>query len=446
MAIKPPLDPTPLKVLQRYHQAVLNTFHDGETLVDAVQRRPGIYGPNPIAFLSILARRPTVTISDLEEALVNDRSLVRAGAFRGSMFLIATEDYPLYFRAFHNMLSNGGMAKLKANGIDDHTLSVYAHRLRESKFPMSKSSGELLDIILPVREKKPPSDIERVIFRKLCDLGVIVRTTSKGWKGNQYNYALVDNWLNGMMLTKEQGDQARTEVTRRYLATYGPARAEDIEWWTGFTPQEVRRSIDNLGREVLKFPVDGLDESLIGLKETVDAIRKWQSEPGQIQFLPLWDAFILGWADRTRVVEAKYHPWVYDKAGNGASTIVEDGRVIGLWQFRDGDSITLEFHVFESFATRLNAIRLAADDYASSLARVAGSTDIRVIERALPPPLAERPPASFMWPLGKQPVFQQSGFSGLRNPMDRRGQNTYRGKYLDDDSLVRTQDKSGAAS
>jgi hypothetical protein len=440
MAIKAPLEPTPFKVLQRYHQALINTFNDGETLVDAVQRRPGIYGPNPIAFLSILARRPSVTIGDLEEALVNDRALVRAGAFRTSLFLIATEDYPLYFRAFNNMLSKAGMDKLRAGGVDDHTLVIYAHRLRESKFPMSKASAELLDIILPVRDKKPPQDIARLIFRKLCDLGVLVRTTSKGWKGNQYNYALVENWLNGMNLTKEQGDQARTEVTRRYLSTYGPARVEDVEWWTGFTPQEVRRSIDNLGREVLQFPVEGLDDKMIGLRETVESIRKWQCEPGRVQFLPLWDAYLLGWADRTRVVSPKLAPWVYDAAGNTASTIVEDGRVIGLWQFRDGDSITLEFHVFEPYANRLNAIRLAADDYASSLARVAGSSDIRVIERALPVALADRPPASFMWPLGKEPVFQQSGYPSIVNPMDRRGTNKLRASYLDDAGLSGSAD------
>ena len=91
-------------------------------------------------------------------------------------------------------------------------------------------------------------------------------------------------------------------------------------------------------------------------------------------------------------------------------------------------AITLEFHVFEPYANRLNAIRLSADDYASSLARVAGSSDIRVIERALPATLAERPVASFMWPLGKEPVFQQPGNERIVNPMDRRGQNALRSK------------------
>jgi len=36
----------------------------GIEIVEAIHRRPGIYGPNPIAYLSLLARRPTLTLGD----------------------------------------------------------------------------------------------------------------------------------------------------------------------------------------------------------------------------------------------------------------------------------------------------------------------------------------------------------------------------------------------
>ena len=104
MPVKGSYEVTSLRQLQRYHHSTLNTFSDGETLVEAIHKRPGIYGPNPIAYLSLLARRPTLTLGDMEEALINDRSLVRATAFRGSLFLLASEDYPLYFRALFDTL------------------------------------------------------------------------------------------------------------------------------------------------------------------------------------------------------------------------------------------------------------------------------------------------------------------------------------------------------
>jgi len=86
----------------------------------------------------------------------------------------------------------------------------------------------------------------------------------------------------------------------------------------------------------------------------------------------------------------------------------------------------------------LNAVRLAAETHAAQLAVVAGARDVRVIERALPAALADRPAASFLWPLGKEPVFRL-GENDDENPMDRRERqpNVLRSKFLDDERLVR---------
>jgi hypothetical protein len=443
MASKGSFEATPLRQLQRYHHSTLNSFGDGETLVEAIHRRPGFYGPNPIAYLSLMARRPTLTLGDLDEALINDRSLVRATAFRGSLYLLAAEDYPLYFRALYDTLSTTGMSRLRSEGIDETQLAHFARRLNEDAFTMPKNETELVNILYPGKEKRPGLDVERTLLRKLCDLGVLVRTTTKGWKGNQFSYALASIWLEGVSLQPEHVDQARVEVVRRYLRAYGPARFEDIVWWTGIAATDTRRVLDTLGREVVRFPVDGLGDGLVTLRETTEPIRKGAGgAPDRILFLPLWDAYPLGWRDRTRVVEPRFAPWVYDPAGNTTSVILEEGRVIGLWQFRDGDFITLEFHIFEPYANRLNAVRLAAEGHAGQLATVAGARDVRVIERALPAPLAERPAQSFLWPLGKEPVFRISD-SDYDNPMDRRQRqpNVLRSKFLDDERLVRPADE-----
>jgi len=439
MAGKGSYESTPLKVLQRYHHTTLNSFGDGETLVEAIHRRPGCYGPNPIAFLSLLARRPGLTLGDLDEALINDRSLVRATAFRGSMFLMPTEDYPLYFRALFDTLSTSGMSRLRSEGIDEVELSRLADRLRTADFSIQKSEKHIIELLYPGKERRPSDDVLRTLLRKLCDIGVLVRTTSKGWKGNQFQYALAKHWLEGVELNLDNVEAAKLEVVRRYLRAYGPARFEDIVWWTGLSATDVRTLVEQLGREVVRFLVDGLGEGLLTLREVADTTRKGGvAVPDRILFLPLWDAYPLGWRDRTRVVDTRFAPWVYDPQGNTTSIIVEEGRAIGLWQFRDGDTITLEFHLFEPYNNRLNAVRLAAEAHAGELLRVSGARDLRVVERALPVPLAERPAQSFMWPLGKDPVFRHSD-SDYDNPMDRRERtpNVLRSKFLDDERLVR---------
>jgi hypothetical protein len=442
MGMKTPFELTSLKTLQRYHHTTLNAFGDGETLVEAVQRRPGMYGPNPIAYLSLLARRPTLTPGDLDEALINDRSLVRAAAFRGSVFLMPSEDYPIYFRALHDTLTSSGMSRLRSAGIDERALGVAATKLRAAAFTVQKTDRQIMEILYPARSNAINVDVEKLMLRKLCDIGVLARTTTKGWKGNQYNFALVEGWLGIETLEPDNVEPAKVELVRRYLRAYGPARIEDVSWWTGFTAVETRRLFESMGREIVRMPIDGLGEGLVTLRETADLIKKGGvPSPERVLFLPLWDAYTVGWRDRTRVVDPRFAPWVYDPQGNAASIIVEEGRAVGVWQFRDGDSITLEFHVFEPYNNRLNAVRLAAETHAGELARVAGARDMRVVERVLPPPLADRPAQSFLWPLGKDPVFRSDG--ELENPMDRRERapNVMRTKFLDDERLSRPSDE-----
>ena len=439
MAGKGSYESTPLKTLQRFHHSTLNSFGDGETLVEAIHRRPGCYGPNPIAYLSLLARRPGLTLGDVDEALINDRSLVRASAFRNSMFLIPAEDYPVYFKALHGTLVTSGMNRLRSDGIDDAELQRLADCLRNADFPLQKTENQVTDILFPGKERRPRTEVERQLLRKLCDIGVLVRTTSKGWKGNQFNYALIKHWLEGAEFSGENPEPARLEVVRRYLRAYGPARFEDIVWWTGLPATEVRHILEMLGREVVRFLVEGLGEGLLTMREMAETARKGGLQvPERILFLPLWDAYPLGWRDRTRVVDQRFAGWVYDADGNTTSIIVEEGRAIGLWQFRDGDSISLEFHIFEPYNNRLNAVRLAAEAHAAELAKVSGARDVRVVERALPAALAERPAASFLWPLGKDPIFRHSE-GDYENPMDRRERvpNVLRSKFLDDERLIR---------
>ena len=123
-----------LKAIQQYHHASLIQFDDQETLVEALSMRIGFSGANPIAFLSLLARRPEIRLNDLDEALLTDKTLVRVNIFRNSLFLIASVDYPLYFRALNQLLKNSNRSRLLEAGITELELLRAQHRLEEIDF------------------------------------------------------------------------------------------------------------------------------------------------------------------------------------------------------------------------------------------------------------------------------------------------------------------------
>lgn len=427
-----------LRALQRYHHVTLNTFGDHETLIEAVSNRPGIVGPNPVAYLSLVARRAGLTTGDFEEALLNDRTLVRATAFRGSLFLLSTQDYPIYFRALMGLLRNIGIERLASYGIRESQFAHFAKALEEANFDLPKSHEQIVQILFKNPNKVPPEDATRLLVRKLCDLGVLIRTHTKGWKGNEFSYALMSKWLEDVDLSTDNPESARTETIRRYLRCYGPASYEDIAWWTGLPLVQVQRSVSHLRRDAVRVPVEGYKDDLVGLRETIDSLRKPRDVEGDIRFLPPWDAYPCGWLQRRRLVDKEWMPWVFDAVGNAPGLIVDAGRAIGVWQFRDSQVNILEFHVFSTYQhRRIETIR-KAESYADTLCKLSSSSSVNLIERPLGPNLLERPLGSFLWPLGRELPFKVADERLFESPMERRSSNTFRNSYLDSRHVVST--------
>ena len=437
MASRMVVEKIPLKLIQRYHHGLINHFGEHETLVEAVTNRPGIFGPNPVAYLSIIARRPSVQMGDLDEALLNDRSLIRATAFRSSLFLLSSNDLPIYFRALYPVLKSSAFTKLAEINISEAAFNRMGRILTQADFNTPQTHEQIIDIIYATRKKVPDKNNQRLLVRKFCDLGILARAHTKGWKGNEFSYVLLKSWLAESPLTFENPEGARTEMIRRYLRCYGPATMEDMAWWTGLPLMQVQRSVAHLRREAVRIPLEGHKDDHYGLKETIDNMRNPAEVREEILFLPPWDPFIFGWKNHRRLIDKENIKWVYDPLGNAAGTIVDNGKIIGVWQFRDSKTNIFEFHVFSAYQNRCRNVFNRAEEYSLLLANLSGATAVNIFERPLPAALSERPIGSFLWPLGKEPPFKTPDKTLLESPMERRTANTFRGKYLDSEHVVR---------
>ncbi len=437
MASRMVVEKIPLKVIQRYHHNSINNFGEHETLVEAIAKRPGFFGPNPVAYLSIMARRPLVQLSDLDEALLNDRTLLRATAFRSSLFLLCSADYPIYFRALYPQLKANGFKQLDAGNISEMIFRKMEKALLEANFELPQSHDQIVEFLFAGKKQIPDMDTQRLLLRKLCDVGVLARTHTKGWKGNDFSYVLIKNWIPESQLTFDNPEMARTETIRRYLRCYGPASLEDIAWWTGLPAVQVQRSVTHLRREAVRIPVEGYRDDLYGLRENIDDMKNPGEAREAIQFLPPWDPYSFGWLNRRRLVDREFANWVYDPAGNATGVIVDNGKVIGLWQFRDSQTNILEFHIFAPYANQSRKVFRRAEEHSLLLANLSGATAVNIFERPLLAPLSARPLGSFLWPLGKEPPFKTPDGRLMESPMERRTSNTFRTSYLDSEHVVR---------
>ena len=157
-------------------------------------------------------------------------------------------------------------------------------------------------------------------------------------QGNQFTYAL----LNERVRTTRSldNDEALSELATRYFMSRGPATLKDFSTWSGLTLTDCRKALEVTKLNFAKEVVEG-DEYYFSSKISLNNKRL-----EGIYLLPIYDEFIMGYKNRSAVLEFKrsiksrslFH---YD------CMIVSDGQIIGTWKRTIAkNSIEIEFEFF----------------------------------------------------------------------------------------------------
>jgi hypothetical protein len=147
----------------------------------------------------------------------------------------------------------------------------------------------------------------------------------------------MDDWVPGGIVGMDPRE-ASAELVRRWLHSFGPGTAADVQWWTGWTLSDTRRALDDAGAVVvaMETATDDIDAWLA--PDDLDAVRgsaRW------VALLPGLDPTTMGWKDRSWYLDAGVASRVVDRNGNAGPTIWVDGRVVGSWVQRKDGTIAL---------------------------------------------------------------------------------------------------------
>jgi hypothetical protein len=143
---------------------------------------------------------------------------------------------------------------------------------------------------------------------------------------------LMADWLGREPDPLDDADPAGRAMVRRYLAAYGPAASADLRAWCGVAglPAAVAAVRDELvsfrderGRELLDLP---------------DAPRPDPDTPAPVRFLPAFDNAILGYDDRSRIIDDAHR----GLSVAGRRAVLVDGRVAATWTSTPDGAVTVE--------------------------------------------------------------------------------------------------------
>ncbi len=312
----------------------------------------------PGALWSIGLRLPDTTQKDVERAIAA-RKIVRTWPIRGTLHFVAAEDV----HWMRELLTPRIIARsaLRQRQLE---LNAAVFTRCEKLFLKALRGGQQLtrEQMFALLEKARITTADQRgyhILWRLAQEGLLCFGTHAG---KQPTFTLLDEWIStGQRMDR---DAALAELARRYFTSHGPATLQDFIAWSALTTADARHAI--------RLTASHLMEEKAGDK-TYWLSSEASSTPGKSSkayLLPGFDEYLLGYRDRSAVLDLRHAGKVYPSAnGMFISTIVIDGQVLGTWKRTAKASSTLVTPTpFTDFsATAKRTIKAAAQCYAQFL-------------------------------------------------------------------------------
>ncbi len=316
-------------------------------VVGAVERICGLNAQTARGpYLSLWNRVASFEKEELSGALYRDRTLIKSWLMRGTVHIVATRDFSVYQRAVGGRLagrwrqqmekagfslSKGGRRRLQREILD--ALDERALTKKELLPRIKKSLGGLA-------EKEQKTRLGYAL-RELSYLGLVCHGEPTGpWYHFKENrYATVEGWIGDVSAPEVDEGEARKMLLRKYLQGYGPASVHDFAYWAGFSVQESRTVFEALREELTVVIVRGSAHPTWMMKDDLDSLNLGDSDGRvPIRLLPEFDPLIMGHRDKSRIIDEEDRTKVFLPLADVAPTVLIDGRVSGVWNFRVSDA------------------------------------------------------------------------------------------------------------
>jgi hypothetical protein len=302
------------------------------------------------AELALSARVEGITRDDVRAALWDTRALVKANTLRTTLHLHPAGDVALW----RSVRVDEQRWRLEW-WLDQQQLTLAeAERLREQVL-------ELLDD----GEPRTRAEIGEGIGGELG-----ARLAADSWghflapagallchgppRGRNVTFVRCDRWVPGFELLDAAA--AQREASRRYLATYGPARREELEHWLALKlADEIWENLD-----LEEVDVEGYS-TFVNAGEVFP-----EAKPRGVRLLSHYDVYTIACHPRDHLIPEQKERVFLRGAGPNPVLLV-DGRVAGVWE-RTQRGRRVQLRV-EPFGTLTNAQKVELADDAARVAR-----------------------------------------------------------------------------
>jgi hypothetical protein len=310
--------------------------------------------------MGVWVRADSLVASQVEDARLHERSIVRTWCMRGTLHLLATEDFgwlmpllgPVFVRKSRRRYAQLGLTEEVCTKA---TRAIGGILGEQGPLTRAELAGQLAAQGLPTEGQAAYHLLRRAGLEGAICFGPE--------RAGEPTYVPVEDWLRigGWMA----GIDPRAELVRRYLAAYGPAGPEDLAAWSGLPVSEARAGFESVVDELLEVEVNGSPAWILKGRAA------WLGEPREagvvVRLLPSYDTYLLGYGSRHLTVPQRYAKRVHPGGGVLRPTLIVDGCAVGTWKLkRGGAGLVVIVEPFEQLSVQVAA---ALEDEVQDLGR-----------------------------------------------------------------------------
>ncbi|WP_342024808.1 winged helix DNA-binding domain-containing protein [Arthrobacter citreus] len=345
------------------------------------------------AFWSVGQRTPGTTLGGVEADMAAG-VVVLTWPMRGTLHLVHADDAEWLLPLLAPRAAAGRGKLWRDAGLTDAVFDRAAAVLSEALTDGPQTRPEVLGIL---ERAGISSEGQRGshLLRHLAERRVIIFGPRRGKTQTFMRYE--DLIVVGG--TEFGRDESLRLLALRYMRGHGPATEQDLAWWTGLTLRDARTAVALAAPDLAAVAVADrlyyLDRDVLAGYEGSGCIGPGHSGPEEasggesspaIHFLPGFDEFHIGYADR-QLILAPEHQVLVGPGKNGLfrAPVIIDGIIAGIWsaEGRKGQ-VDVDVVVFagssgadplsrQAEALRLESLtrgaRAAADAYGNFLGR-----------------------------------------------------------------------------
>lgn len=282
------------------------------------------------ATLAVRSRSDGLVVTDVEQARVHDRTIIRTWGPRGTLHILASDDLGWLLPLFGPVFVAGDRRRREELGLSEDICVKGMRIIRNvlaSQGPLTRA--ELVEHLakngIHLEGQARPHLLAEAALEGLICLGPD--------RGAEPTYVLLNDWI-GQEHTRHSlsEDAAYTELTRRYLSAYGPATPGDQAAWSGLPLSKTRAAWQRIEDELLE--VETASSSVWMLKSQAARLDELPPLAPIVRLLPRFDIYLLGYQKRDLAVPSQYVKRINAGGGIVHPTVLVDGRIVGTWKSR----------------------------------------------------------------------------------------------------------------